>query len=232
MHWSASYQFLSWAYSVVIQMIRTRIDALDEFLGGSLPGGLILDIYGPGGSGKTQVLLQVSTAAAEAGHRVAYIDATGSFRPERVLQMCRSSGTAALKRIEVFRATSVSEQADALRRLDDGISVLAVDNVTDLFIYEYPGERGAFARSHLLMSYMRELSRLALAMDVSVVVSNMIRYAGDREIESMGRAIDLFTHVKMRLSGHPEYTALCSRLGAQTQFAYSLGRSGMLSKNG
>lgn len=213
-------------------MIRTRIDALDEFLGGALPEGMILDIYGPGGSGKTQVLLQVSTAAAEAGHSVAYIDTTGSFRPERVLQMCQSSGTAVLERIEVLRATSVSEQTGSLSRLDDSVSVLAVDNVTDLFIYEYPGEQRAFARSHLLMSHMRELSRLALTTNMSVVISNMIRHAGDRELESMGRAIDLFTHVKMRLSGHPEYIALCSRLGAQAQFTYSLGRSGMLSKNG
>ena len=213
-------------------MIRTGVDALDEFLGGALPRGMILDVYGPGGSGKTQILLQVSAAAAEAGHRVAYIDTTGSFRPERVLEMCRSSGTAVLERTGVFRATSVSEQAGALRRLDDGISILVVDNVTDLFIYEYSGERRAFARSHLLMDHMRELSRLALAMDIPVVVSNMIRYAGDRELESMGRVIDLFTHVKMRLSGHPDYTALCSRLGAQAQFTYSLGRSGMLSKNG
>lgn len=213
-------------------MIRTGVDALDKFLGGSLPRGMILDVYGPGGSGKTQILLQVSAAAAEAGHHVAYIDTTGSFRPERVLEMCRSPGTAVLERMGVFRTTSVSEQTGSLRRLGDGISVLVVDNVTDLFIYEYPGDRRAFARSHLLMSHMSELSRLALAKNIPVVVSNMVRHIGDLELESMGRAIDLFTHVKLHLSGHPEWIALCSRLGAQARFAYSLGRSGVSSKEG
>ena len=211
-------------------MILTRIDALDDFLGGSLPGGTILDIYGPGGSGKTQVLFQVAAAAAEAGDRVAYVDTTGAFRPERVLQMCRSPGTAILKRIDVLRATSVLEQEESLRRIDGGASVLLVDNVTDLFMYEYPGERMAFARGHRLMMHVRELSRLALSREIPVVVSNMIRQVSDREVESMGHVTDLFTHIKMRLSGRPEYTAWCQHPAAKVQFGYSLDTSGVRSR--
>lgn len=211
-------------------MILTRIEALDGFLGGALPGGTILDIYGPGGSGKTQVLFQVAAAAAEAGHRVAYVDTTGAFRPERVLQMCRSPGTTILERVDVFRATSVPDQEEALRRIDGKVSVLLVDNVTDLFMYEYAGERTAFARTHRLITYMRALSRLALSRGIPVVVSNMIRHVSDREVESMGHVTDLFTHIKMHLSGRPEYTAWCRHPAARVQFGYSLDVSGVRSR--
>ena len=47
--------------------------------GGLVPGTL-LDIYGPGGAGKTQALLQIAAGAAGEGHAVWYVDAAGDFR--------------------------------------------------------------------------------------------------------------------------------------------------------
>ena len=46
------------------------------------------------------------------------------------------------------------------------------------------------------MKYMHELSFYAITNKIPIVITNMIRNMGDKEVENMATAIDLFTHVK------------------------------------
>ena len=41
-------------------MLSTGLLGLDELLGGGIKFGTIIDIFGPGGSGKTQLTMQIS----------------------------------------------------------------------------------------------------------------------------------------------------------------------------
>ncbi|MBI1658449.1 MAG: hypothetical protein IS632_06720 [Thaumarchaeota archaeon] len=205
--------------------LRTGMVALDEFLGGSLPRGMILDVYGPGGSGKSQLLMQAATEAAAAGCRVAFVDTTGAFRPERILQMHPAPGI--LHDIDVLRATSVAEQVAAPAMAGD-VDLLLLDNITDLFSYEY-GEEKAPARGRELAVHMREIARWAITYDAGVVVANTVRRAGDNNVESMRHVVDLYTHAKLRLSGGPEYMAECSRWDATARFGYTIHAGGLRS---
>ena len=205
--------------------LRTGMAALDEFLGGSLPRGIILDVYGPGGSGKSQLLMQAAAEAAAAGFRVAFVDTTGAFRPERILQMRPVPGI--LHGIDVLRATSVAEQVAAPAMAGD-VDLLLLDNITDLFSYEY-GEEKAPARGRELASHMREIARWAITYDAGVMVANTVRRAGDDNVESMRHVVDLYTHVKLRLSGGPEYVAECSRWDATARFGYTIHAGGLRS---
>ena len=137
------------------RILQTGIDGLDEFLGGSLPRNVILDVYGPGGSGKSQLLMQAAVEAAAAGFRVAFVDTTGDFRPERMLQMHPQHSV--LDHIGVLRATCVAEQMAAPAMTGD-VDLLLVDNVTDLFMYEYSGEEAAPMRTHMLGAHMRSMA--------------------------------------------------------------------------
>ncbi len=197
---------------------------LDSFLGGSMRRGTITDIYGPSGSGKTQLLHQICALAADAGVSVAYVDTTGNFRPERVLQMCRRPES--LERIATFRAMCISDQMSVHRTVGD-VSLLAVDNITDLFLYEYGDE--SFTRNRLFMRHMLDLSYLALNRGMPVIVTNMIRQHDDSMHESMYWAADVYTHIKVRLSGYPDYTAECQYAGSKSTFGYVLESSGVLS---
>ena len=47
-------------FVLIIQMISTGLQKLDEFLSGGIPSGVIVDIFGGAGTGKTQLLLQLS----------------------------------------------------------------------------------------------------------------------------------------------------------------------------
>lgn len=205
--------------------LRTGMVALDEFLGGSLPRGMILDIYGPGGSGKSQLLMQAAAGAAAAGCRVAFVDTTGAFRPERILQM--RPAPRILHGIDVLRATSVAEQV-AAPAMAGNVDLLLLDNITDLFSYEY-GEEKAPARGRELASHMREIARWAITYDAGVMVANTVRRAGDYNVESMRHVVDLYTHAKMRLSGGPEYVAECSRWDSTARFGYTIHAGGLRS---
>lgn len=206
--------------------LRTGIVALDEFLGGSLPRGIILDVYGPGGSGKSQVLMRAAAEAAAAGFRAAFVDTTGAFRPERIIQMIPAP--AILDNIAVLRATSTAEQAAAPAMVTDA-DLLLIDSLTDLFSYEYAGEEKAPARAREMTVHMRDVSRLAVTHDMTVMVSNTMRYVGEGQAESMRRVVDMYTHIKMRLSGGPEYTAECTKWDSSVRFGYTLDEGGLRS---
>ena len=193
-------------------VIHTGIRYLDE----SLDCRMLVDISGPAGSGKTGMLHRIA-AAAYGG--VAYIDAVGSFRPERILDM--GAPAECLDTIKVLRPISVAEQMAAAQRVDSDVEVLLVDGVTDLFMYEYAGINRAFERSRYLMQHMRTLAGVSRDGDIPVVITNTMRYDGGRELESMGRTIWLYPHARIHLSGGPRYMATYSTAHHTESFHYA-----------
>ena len=126
---------------------------------------------------------------------------------------------AALERIRVCRATSVAEQVESVRLLGDA-SVILIDNVTDLFAYEYYRKHTRPAGNRRLAGHLRELSMLALDRAVPIVLTNMIRYSGSGQVESLAHIVDLYTHFKLYLEGSPECTGRISMAGRQERFGY------------
>ena len=183
-------------------MISTGLQKLDEFLSGGIPDGVIVDIFGGNGSGKTQLLLQLSINSIKNGGHVLYLDSTGGFRPERILEIQKQSNIQMnlLEKITVSRIRNTSEQINSLKNLqDDDFSLIVIDNVTDLFSYEYKKEESTFEKNSLFMKFMHELSKFAITKKIPIVITNMIRTIEGKEIENMKSAIDPFTHIKIHL---------------------------------
>src|SRR5437879_3810296 len=93
-------------------MITTGFGKLDELLGGGIRGGMITDIFGPSGSGKTQLLLQICVNSLVHGRMILYQDTTGSFRPERLIELLKAKGMdpKLLDKVIVGRITNTVEQ--------------------------------------------------------------------------------------------------------------------------
>ena len=98
-------------------MISTGLQRLDEFLCGGIPSSVITDIYGANGTGKTQFLLQISLNAIKKQGNVLYLDTTGGFRPERILEMQKNLDLEenVLDKITVSRITNTSEQINSIK---------------------------------------------------------------------------------------------------------------------
>jgi len=184
-------------------MISTGLQKLDEFLSGGIPSSVITDIYGANGTGKTQLLLQISINVIKNGGTVLFLDTTGGFRPERILEMQKNQNLDfnILDKITVSRITNTSEQINLIKNLKQvNFSLIAIDNITDLFSYEYKTEKSIFEKNSLFMKHLHDLSLMAIDNNIPIVITNMIRNIDDKNVENMRKAIDLFTHIKIKLS--------------------------------
>ena len=183
-------------------MISTGLQKLDTFLSGGIPNGVIIDIFGGNGTGKTQLVLQLSINSIKNGGNVLFLDTTGGFRPERILEIQKKSNLDInlLDKITVSRITNTSEQINSIKTLEEhNFSLIVIDNVTDLFSYEYKNNKSIFEKNSLFMKYMHDLSAYAISHKIPIVITNMIRNMDGKEVENMASAIDLFTHIKIHL---------------------------------
>ena len=102
-------------------MLSTGLQKLDEFLSGGIPPGVIVDIFGGAGTGKTQLLLQLLMNSIKNGGHILYLDTTGEFRPERILEIQKQSETQFdfLQQITVSRLRNTSEQIKSIKNIQN-----------------------------------------------------------------------------------------------------------------
>lgn len=212
-------------------MISTGLKKIDDFLSGGIPNGVIVDIFGGNGTGKTQLLLQLSINSIKNGGKVLFLDTTGGFRPERILEIQKKSNSNLnlLNNIIVSRITNTSEQINSIKNFkENNFSLIIIDNITDLFSYEYKNNQSIFKKNSLFMKYMRELSLYAVTHKVPIVISNMIRNSNEQEVENMSTAIDLFTHIKIHLFKNSSiYNGEISSPFNKENFSYTIASSGL-----
>lgn len=212
-------------------MISTGLKKLDNFLSGGIPNGVIVDIFGGNGTGKTQLLLQLSINSIKDGGKVLFLDTTGGFRPERILEIQKKSHSNInfLNNIIVSRITNTSEQINSIKNFEEkNFSLIVIDNITDLFSYEYKNNQSIFKKNSLFMKYMHELSSYAATHKIPIVVTNMIRNSNEQEVENMSAAIDLFTHVKIHLFKNSSiYNGEISSPFNKETFSYTITSSGV-----
>jgi len=218
-------------FSIINQMISTGLQKLDKFLSGGIPSGAITDIYGANGTGKTQLLLQISINVIKNGGNILYLDTTGGFRPERILEMQKNQNLEIniLDKITVSRITNTFEQINSIKNIKQGkFSLVVIDNITDLFSYEYKSEESIFKKNSLFMKYIHDLSLIAINNNIPIVITNMIRNIDDKDVENMRKAIDLFTHIKIKLSKNSsKYHGEVNWLLNNYSFSYVINASGL-----
>ena len=212
-------------------MISTGLKKLDEILKGGIPSSAITDIYGANGTGKTQLLLQICINSIKNEGIVLFLDTTGGFRPERILEIQKHQNLDLniLDKITISRIRNTSEQINLIKNPDLGrFSLIVIDNITDLFSYEYKTEEATFEKNSLFMRHLHDLSLIALTKKIPIVITNMIRNMGDKEVENMRRAIDLYTHIKIKLSKNSsKYHGEVNWLLNHDTFTYQIGSSGL-----
>ena len=211
-------------------MISTGLQKLDKFLSGGIPNGVIVDIFGGNGTGKTQLLLQLAINSIKNAGHVLFLDTTGGFRPERILQIQKQSGMQfdLLQKITVSRITNTSEQIKSMKHLENNkFSLIVIDNVTDLFSYEYRNDKSVLEKNLLFMKYMHKLSNFAITNQTPVVITNMIRNIEGKEVENMKSVIDHFTHIKIHLFKNSKFKGKIYWALDKKYFSYKINTSGL-----
>ena len=192
-------------------MISSGSPSLDDLLGGGIRSGMITDVYGESGSGKTQLCFALAVNCIKGGGKVMFVDTAGTFRPERILEMAGSRGV--LEKITYTRALGTADQINAVQKIPDlSPELVIVDTVTSLFSAEYSGP----SRHLAVMKHLHDLAISAISSRCAVVVTNMVRnvpativdQAGrniaqaivpSQQREYLGSSISIYSHFKLKL---------------------------------
>ncbi len=173
----------------VFERISTGSSAFDDLLGGGVSKVSLTDVFGAAGTGKTQFafqnLLTTRSKSDDSKPRSVFVDCTGSFRPERIVEMAKARKLdyeSILEGIYTIYVRSVDEQKFVTERVAkeeifSKCRLVVVDDATSNFVVEF-GDDEIAARQTALSLYVRGLVVLAYSRGISVLVTNSARSRG------------------------------------------------------
>ena len=215
-------------------MITTQLKKLDKILGCGIKNAIITDIFGLNGTGKTQLSLQISLEPLKQNNDVLFIDTTGEFRPERMFEIVknRNLDVTFLENLKIIRVTNTAEQIKSLEKINDfeKLSLLIIDNVADLFSFEYSKKEQFMLKYSSFMKYMHHLSTIALKKKIPVIVTNQLLQKQDTEYEKLDFVMKNFTHQQIKLEKIKNYYQgeVNHPFIKKKKFSYSFGPTGIV----
>jgi len=192
------------ARKVDVDVIPTGSFSLDIALGvGGLPRGRIVEIYGPEGSGKTTLSLNVVAQAQKQGGKAAYIDAEHALDPEYAKKL-----GVQINDLLISQPDNGEEALNILESLvrSNMISVIVVDSVAALTPRaEIEGEMGAQfigLQARMMSQALRKLTAISAKSNTLIIFINQIRMQigmmfGNPETTPGGRALKFYASVRI-----------------------------------
>ncbi|HON35288.1 MAG TPA: DNA repair and recombination protein RadB [Methanothrix sp.] len=186
----------------MLERLPVGCQSLDLLLGGGFESGIITELYGESGSGKSNIVLQLAVAAVTRGLKVIFIDTEG-FSAERFKQIAGPGAAEMAKKIMIFEPMSLEQQAMAIREASKIVSrdvgLVVLDSATSLYRMLLEAEDSRPARRALTVQ-LSELQEIARRHSIPVVItnqvytdieSNTLRPLGGTYLEHMCKAIVL-----------------------------------------
>lgn len=192
--------------SLQIPRWQTRIEALDNIIGGGMPKGRIIEIFGPESSGKTSLMYWLMSL-----HSLGlYIPIEGTYDEERALQMGVQKG-----KMIVHRANYGEEALnDVLKFAKAGIPIIGLDSVPacqpkdDITKIEKDAENevriGGVAR--LFSKMLPSIVRTCEESGTTLILINQVRdnmnamLFGDKDTTPGGRAIKFYSSLRIKVA--------------------------------
>lgn len=191
------------AKAIEVETIPTGSVSLDLALGGGIPKGRVIEIYGPESSGKTTLSLHVIAAAQKAGGMAAFIDAEHALDP----QYAKKIGVD-VENLLVSQPDSGEQALEITETLvrSNAVDVIVVDSVAALVPRaEIEGEMGdahVGLQARLMSQALRKLTSAISKSKVAVIFINQIRMKigvmyGNPETTPGGNALKFYASVRM-----------------------------------
>lgn len=155
--------------------ISTGSDVLDWLLEGGFEKEVITTIYGPAGSGKTNICLLCASNFSD--KKVIYIDTEGSFSLSRFRQIA-DNYEEKLKNIIILKPTTFAEQKKAfgeLRKIDHkNTGIIIVDSIAMLYRLEMGQTKNVYDVNKQLGMQLSALTEIARKNHVPVLITNQV----------------------------------------------------------
>lgn len=171
---------------------QTKISAgsldLNKFLFGGYETDIITTLYGPGGSGKSNLCIVVASSQAQKGNKVIFVDTEGGFSTDRFKQICQGTKEeieTALQNILLLKPTSFAEQESAFQELlthvkKGNISLIIIDSIAMLYRLELgdaitsKDSEKISEVNRKLAKQLRSLNEIARKQNIPVLITNQV----------------------------------------------------------
>ncbi len=151
---------------------------MDSLLGGGFEAGIITNIYGGAGCGKTILCMQAASSCIDKnGKPAVFIDTEGSFSVERFCQINKKEN---LDKIIIKDAKDFGEQIKAIEKLKEIVEkndagIVIVDSMVALYRLSKIGEDGAIQKANVeLSAQFLMLSKIARTYNIPVIITNQV----------------------------------------------------------
>ncbi len=174
-----------------VERLETGCEPIDSLMEGGIEEGVITNVFGASGTGKTNFAVQVAARVTENGDKVAYIDTEGGFSPERFAQI---AGEEELDDILVRNPVDFEQQEDAIDELSElvdekEIGLVVVDSMVSLYRLLVDGDNASEVNKRLSQLFS-DLSTIARSHEIPVVVTNQVYTSFDEDdLELVGRDV-------------------------------------------
>lgn len=191
------------AHKVNVETVSTGSLSLDIALGGGIPKGRIIEIYGPESSGKTTLTLHAIAEMQKTGGSAAFIDAEHALDP------------AYAKRLGVDTDNLLISQPDNGEQALEIVETLVRSNAVDLIVVdsvaalvpraEIEGDMGDShmgLQARLMSQALRKLTGVISRSNTTVIFINQIRMKigvmfGNPETTTGGNALKFYASVRV-----------------------------------
>ncbi len=164
---------------ISIEKIPFGVESIDKMLGGGIEVGVITEIYGDGGSGKTNLALVLSRSAVLQGGTCVFIDSEG-VSPERIGQIFKNVSKEGLERMLILKTHSIgnlrAQLAESFKVLKNSQKprVLIIDSYGMLYRIEMGYGRSPQAILRNSYPIFNFLQNNAEKYETAVLITNQV----------------------------------------------------------
>ena len=191
------------AHAVDVETISTGSISLDLALGGGIPKGRVIEIYGPESYGKTTVCLHAVAEVQKAGGTAAFIDAEHALDPAYAKRLGVNTDS-----LLISQPDSGEQALEILETLvrSNAVDIVVVDSVAALVPQaEIEGDMGDAhmgLQARLMSQALRKLTGIISRTKCTVIFVNQLRMKigimfGNPETTTGGNALKFYASVRM-----------------------------------
>jgi recombination protein RecA len=190
-------------HAIDIETVPTGSISLDLALGGGIPKGRVIEIYGPESSGKTTVCLHAVAEVQKGGGTAAYVDAEHALDPAYAKKIGVDTDNLLLSQPD--SGEQALEVVETLVR-SNAVDVIVVDSVAALVPQaEIEGDMGDAhmgLQARLMSQALRKLTSVISKTKCTVIFVNQLRMKigvmfGNPETTTGGNALKFYASVRM-----------------------------------
>lgn len=168
-------------YLMEVERVSTGSEALNTLLGGGFEKDVVTTIYGPSGSGKSNICILAAVKVAKTGKKVVFIDSEGGFSLERMKQI-EEDYKELLDNIILLKPTRFEEQKEVFEKLlelthndkENKIGLIAIDTISMLYRLELGKSEDVYTVNRELGKQIASLTEITRKKNIPILIANQV----------------------------------------------------------